>query len=54
MVEAIIAIEPLGYPGQEHMLGRFDNGLVVAPFAGDAKPLRAAGVGGNGGGNMDA
>jgi len=38
LVEAIIAIEPLGYPGQEHMLGCFDNGLVAAPFAGDANP----------------
>ncbi len=37
-VAAIIAVEPLGYPGQEHALGSFDNGLVAAPFTGNANP----------------
>jgi len=37
-VSAIVAVEPLGYPGQEHPQGRFDNGLAAAPFAGKTNP----------------
>lgn len=37
-VAAIIAIEPLGYPGFEHAQGRFTNGLTAAPFAGESDP----------------
>lgn len=37
-VAAILAIEPLGQPGLQHPLGRFDNGLSAAPFAGQADP----------------
>ena len=37
-VSAVVAIEPLGYPGLVHPHGRFDNGLVAAPFAGNANP----------------
>lgn len=37
-VAAIVAIEPLGYPGQEHPQGCFDNGLVAASFSGEANP----------------
>lgn len=38
LVAAIVAIEPLGYPGQEHAQGRFENGLTAASFEGDANP----------------
>ncbi|WP_339671495.1 alpha/beta hydrolase [Dasania marina] len=37
-VAAIVAVEPLGYPGQEHLLGCFDNGLAAASFAGEFNP----------------
>lgn len=33
-VKGIVAVEPLGAPGLEHALGRFDNGLCAAPFVG--------------------
>ncbi len=38
LVEAIVAIEPLGYPNQVHAQGRFEHGLVAAPFAGKFDP----------------
>lgn len=38
LATAVIAIEPLGYPGQEHSLGRFDNGLASTAFAGPHNP----------------
>ncbi|MGN7932669.1 alpha/beta fold hydrolase [Sphingopyxis sp. 22461] len=38
-VEAIVAIEPLGYPGMVHPLGTFENGLCAAPYAGTADPF---------------
>jgi len=37
-VAAVVAIEPLGYPGQEHLLGRFNNGLAAASFSGKFNP----------------
>ncbi|WP_299847525.1 alpha/beta fold hydrolase [uncultured Paracoccus sp.] len=37
-VAAILAIEPLGEPGLQHALGRFDNGLSAVAFAGPADP----------------
>jgi pimeloyl-ACP methyl ester carboxylesterase len=37
-VVAIVAVEPLGFPGEDHFLGRFDNGLVAAPFVGKYDP----------------
>jgi pimeloyl-ACP methyl ester carboxylesterase len=37
-VAAIVAVEPLGFPGQEHSLGHFSNGLVGATFAGEYDP----------------
>lgn len=37
-VAAILAIEPLGYPGLLHPHGRFENGLAAVSFAGQADP----------------
>lgn len=37
-VKGVIAVEPLGSPGMEHALGRFDNGLCAAEFAGEHDP----------------
>lgn len=37
-VAAIIAVEPLGSPDIDHPLGRFENGLAAAPFAGNSDP----------------
>lgn len=37
-VKAVVAVEPLGYPGMDHPLGSFDNGLSAAPFAGQSDP----------------
>lgn len=37
-VRGIIAVEPLGAPGVKHTLGRFDNGLCAADFAGVHDP----------------
>ncbi|MFW2851154.1 alpha/beta fold hydrolase [Sphingomonas sp. TX0543] len=38
-VAAIVAIEPLGFPGMVHPLGTFDNGLCALPYAGVADPF---------------
>ena len=38
LVRAIVAVEPLGYPGLEHAHGTFGNGLCAAPFAGEHDP----------------
>jgi len=38
LVAAVMAVEPLGFPGQKHSLGRFSNGLVAASFSGKANP----------------
>lgn len=38
-IAAVLAVEPLGYPGMVHPLGRFDNGLVAAPYAGRSDPF---------------
>ncbi len=37
-VKAIVACEPLGYPGQQHALGTFKNGLAAADFDGKHDP----------------
>ena len=37
-VRGIIAVEPLGAPGMEHSLGRFENGLCAADFGGAYDP----------------
>ncbi len=37
-VAAVLAIEPLGYPGMDHPFGRFDNGLAATAFDGDTDP----------------
>lgn len=38
-VKGIVAVEPLGAPGLDHALGRFDDGLTAAPFAGPNDPF---------------
>src|SRR5574343_861752 len=38
-VKGIVAVEPLGAPGLEHALGRFENGLCAARFAGSHDPF---------------
>lgn len=38
-VAAILAVEPLGYPGMVHALGKFENGLSAVPYAGTADPF---------------
>lgn len=38
-VEAIIAVEPLGYPGMVHPLGTFNNGLVASAYLGRHDPF---------------
>ncbi|SIO71153.1 hypothetical protein SAMN05444172_7481 [Burkholderia sp. GAS332] len=37
-VKAVVAAEPLGAPGLEHPLGRFDYGLCAATCAGSSNP----------------
>lgn len=38
LIAAIVAVEPLGFPGYEHALGSFNNGLAAAPFSGTNDP----------------
>ncbi|MHA0333476.1 alpha/beta fold hydrolase [Sphingomonas aquatilis] len=38
-VVAVVAAEPLGYPGMVHPLGCFDNGLVARPYHGRHDPF---------------
>ncbi|WP_082457753.1 alpha/beta fold hydrolase [Pseudomonas sp. EGD-AK9] len=39
-VKAVAAVEPLGYPGLEHPLGVFENGLCVSQFSGLHDPYQ--------------
>lgn len=40
-LRAIVACEPLGAPGMEHPLGRFEYGITAAPLTGTDNPFRA-------------
>lgn len=37
-VKAVVAVEPLGYPGLQHSLGDFENGLCAVEFSGSHDP----------------
>lgn len=38
LVEGVVAVEPLGFPGMEHANGCFSNGLVAKEFLGESDP----------------